>query len=53
MSAKTYIKSVCDQIEKLLEINLNNYGLPLDVGNNPEINDTDILPPDNISIYQM
>ena len=53
MSSKNYIKSVCDQIEKLLEINLKNYGSPLDAGDFPEMNCTYILPPDNIYVYQM
>ena len=53
MSAKTYIKSVCDRIEKLLKINLKKYGFPIDAGDHPEIGDTDILPPDYIYVYQM
>ena len=53
MSAKTYIKSVCDRIEKFPEINLKNYGLPLDAGDHLDMDDTDILPSDDISVYQM
>ena len=53
MPAKTYIKSICDQIENLLKINLKNYRFPLDAGNHPEMDDTDILPPDDISVYQI
>ena len=53
MSAKTYIKSVCDRIEKFPEINLKNYGLPLDAGDHLDMDDTDMLPSDDISVYQM
>ena len=30
--ARTYIKNVCEKIEKLLEVHLRNYGLPLEGG---------------------
>ena len=53
VSAKTYINSVCSRIEKLLDIQLKNYGSPLDAGDHPEMDETDLLPQDNISIYQM
>ena len=53
MSAKTYIKSVCDRIENLLEINLKKYGSPIDAGDHQEMDDTDIFPPDDIYVYQM
>ena len=52
-SAKTYIKNVCDKIEKLLEITLKNYGSPMDVGDHSETDESDLLPPDQIPIYQM
>ena len=35
MLAKTYIKSVFDQIYKILVINLKNYVSPLDAGDHP------------------
>lgn len=53
LGAKTYIKSVCDRIEKLLETPLKNTGSPLDAGDHPEMDDTDLLVPSEIPIYQM
>ena len=53
MLAKTYSKSVCDQLENLIEIDFKNYGSPLDACDHPEMDYNDILPPDNISVYQM
>jgi len=53
LGAKTYIKSVCDRIEKLLETSLKNSGLPLDAGDHPEMDDTDLLVPSEIPIHQM
>ena len=35
--AKTYIKNVCDKIERLFETTLRNYGSPLDGGISPRI----------------
>jgi len=53
LSAKTYIKNICEKIEKLLEVNLKNYGSPMEVGDHSETDETDLLPPDQIPIYQM
>ena len=53
VSAKTYIKSVCNQIEKLTENTLENHGLTLDACNHQEMDNTDLFPPNNISLYQM
>ena len=53
VSAKTYINSVCDRIEKLTKTTLKNYGSPLDAGGHIETENTYILPPNNISVYQM
>jgi hypothetical protein len=53
MSAKTYIKSICDKIELVCETKLKNYGSPLEKGDHPEMDDSDLLPPDEISKYQM
>ena len=52
-SAKTYVKSVCEHIEKLLNIKLKNYGSPMEAGDHPELDDTDMLFGSEISIYQM
>ncbi len=53
MGAKTYIKNVTDKIEKLLELPLKNFGSPLDAGDHPEMDDTDLLEPERVAIYQM
>jgi len=53
LGAKTYIKSVCDRIEKLLETTLKNTDAPLDASDHPEMDDTDLLIPSKIPIYQM
>ncbi len=53
ISAKTYIKSVYDRIEKLLETPLRNTGPPLDTGDHPEMDNTDLLVSSEISIYKM
>jgi len=53
LGAKTYIKSVCDRIEKLLEKPLKNTGAPWGAGDHPEVDDTDLLIPSKIPVYQM
>ena len=52
-SAKTYVKNVCEKIEKLLDISLKNYGSPMETGDHPEVDETDLLDPEQVSIYQM
>ena len=52
-SAKTYIKNVCTRLEKLLEVTLKNYGSPMEAGDHPELDETDLLYGNDISIYQM
>jgi hypothetical protein len=53
MSAKTYVLETVKKIEKLLDISLKNYGSPLEVGDHPELDDTDLLFGEEISLYQM
>jgi hypothetical protein len=53
ISAKTYIKNTCEKIEKLFDIKLRNYGSPLDVGDHPEIDESDLLDPEETTKYQM
>ena len=52
-SAKTYIKNICEKLEKLLDCTFKNYGSPMEVGDHPETDESDLLPPDYVSIYQM
>ena len=53
MSSHTYVKNICGKIEKLLEINLKNYGSPMECGDHPELDETDILDNEQIPVYQM
>jgi hypothetical protein len=53
MSAKTYIKNTIARIEKLLDTVLKAYNSPLEAGDHPELDDTDLLYGEDISIYQM
>jgi hypothetical protein len=53
LSAKTYIKNVCDKIEKLFDVKLKNYGSPLESGDHPEMDESDLLTGEEISMYQM
>ena len=53
MSAKTYIKNTCAKLEKLFEISFKNYGSPMEVGDHPEVDESDLLDPEEITKYQM
>jgi len=53
MSARTYIETVTNTIEILLDVKLKNYGSPMEVGDHPEQDETDILYGKDVSIYQM
>ena len=51
--SQTYIENVTDKIENLLELPLKNFGLPLDAGDHPEMDESDLLEPECVAIYQM
>ena len=53
VSAVTYIKNVCDRIEKLMEVKLKNIGSPLEAGDHPEMDESDLLYGEEITKYQM
>ena len=53
LSSETYIKTVCERIEKLLEVKLRNNGSPLVVGDHPEQDETEELYGKDITMYQM
>ena len=53
MSAKTYIKNICEKIEKLMDVKLKNYGSPMDPGDHPELDESDFLDTDQKQQYQM
>jgi hypothetical protein len=52
-AAKTYIKQICDKIELTLGVKLRNYGSPLEPGDHPEMDESDILGSEDITKYQM
>lgn len=51
--ARTYIKNVCNRIEKLLNVTLKNYDSPMIPGDHRELDETDILSGLGITLYQM
>jgi len=53
LSAKTCLKNVCDKIERLYEVKLRNYGSPLEAGYHPEIDETPLLSPNEVTKYRM
>ena len=53
MSAKTYLKNIVDKIEDIIGQPLKNYGAPMVTTYHPEIDESDLLDPNFIKIYQM
>ena len=53
ISAKTYLKNVCEKIERLFECKLRNYHSPLEGGYHPELDDSELLEGSDISKYRM
>ena len=53
ISAKTYIKNTCEKIESLFDIKLKNYGSPMETGDHPEVDESDLLDPEETTKYQM
>ena len=53
LGARTFIKNTVEKIEKLLEITMKNYGSPMETGDHPEVDDTDLLYGTDITMYQM
>ena len=51
--AKTYIKNICDKVEKLFNISLRNYHSPLEGGYHPELDTTELLDKEEITKYRM
>ena len=51
-SAKTYLKNVCDKIEKLMGP-LRSYSHPMDPNYRPEIDDSPLLSEDEVAKYRM
>lgn len=52
-SAKTYIKRVCEKIERLLDWKLRNYGSPMEADYHPELDEGSILNQDLHAKYRM
>ena len=53
LSARTYIKNVCENIEKMFQITLKNYHSPLEGGYHPELDESNYLSDEEISKYRM
>ena len=53
ISARTYIKTFFDKIETLFYIKLKNYGSPMETGDYPEMDESDLLDQEQIAQYQM
>ncbi len=53
MSATTYVKNVCEKLEKLYDMQLKSYGSPMDKDDHPELDESEFLPDDLINRYQM
>ena len=51
--AKTYIKNICQKIEELMGKELKKYDSPMATNDHPELEDTQLLNPDNHSRYRM
>ena len=53
LSARTYIKNICERIEKLYETELRHHASPMSQCYRPELDDTSLLAPLEITKYQM
>ena len=53
LSSKTYIRNICEKIEKLFELVLHKYNAPMDEKYHPELDSTELLTGDNITKYRM
>jgi len=53
MSAKTYLKNICDKIERVFGTTLRNYNTPLEAGYHPELDDSELLDDDDTTKYRM
>ena len=53
ISARTYIKNVCDKIERVFNLTLKNYHSPLEGGYHPELDTSELLDEVGISQYRM
>ena len=51
--SKTYIKTVCKKIEKILNIKLKNDASPMETGDHPDMDESDLLDQDFFSQYQI
>ena len=53
MSNQTYVKTVTDQIEKLLNVQLKSYATPMEANDHPELDESELIPDDQIAQYKM
>jgi len=53
VSAKTYIKNICNKIETTYDVELKNYGSPMEAGDHPECDESEILGEEEKRKFQM
>ena len=53
LSSKTYIKNICDKIEKTCMLNLRSYGSPMDPIYHPELDTSDFILQSDTTKYRM
>ena len=53
LSARTYIKNVTEKVERMYETELRHHASPMDSSYRPELDDTELLAPLEITKYQM
>ena len=53
LSVKTYIKNICDKVERTFNITLKNYHSPLEDGYHPELCINEMIDDDEVSKHQM
>ena len=53
MSAKTYLKNICEKIERVFGTTLRNYSTPLEASYHPELDNSELLDDEETSKYRM
>ena len=53
ISAKTYLKNICDKIERVFSSTLRNYSTLLEAGCHPELDDSKLLDDEDTTKYRM
>ena len=50
---KTYIKTLFNKIKKLFDIKLKNYISPMEIGDHPDMDESELLDQEQIAQYKM